>query len=191
MYMYQQQGEVCIYKGKANKSTTPRATLFFPKEKKELPWVGFEPTTLCCLGERSRPRIHVYLQSLIGLLDMSLHCERHLLSLHRGMHSLSRLLLNGGSGWEGRREEEGGRKGERGDGREGRWERWEMEERGEGGDGREREMGESCTKALFTLKSLQNESGTYTHTHIHTHYVLLQLQYIHREMNRIDVECVL
>ena len=70
----------------------------------------------------------------------------------------------------------------------------EMEERGERGegvDGREREMGESCTKALFTLKSLQNESGTYTHTHIHTHYVLLQLQYIHREMNRIDVGCVL
>ena len=125
-----------IYKGKANKSTTPRATLFFPKEKKELPWVGFEPTTLCCLGERSRPRIHVYLQSLVGLLDMSLHCERHLLSLHRGMHSLSRLLLNGGSGWEGRRKEEGGRKGERGDGgdgREGRWERWKRGERGERG----------------------------------------------------------
>ena len=35
------------------KSTTPRTALSFPSEKEELPWVGFEPTTLCSLGERS------------------------------------------------------------------------------------------------------------------------------------------
>ena len=40
-------------KGKAKKSTTPRTTVFSPSKKKELPWVGFEPTTLCSLGERS------------------------------------------------------------------------------------------------------------------------------------------
>ena len=29
--------------------------LFFSREKEEMPWVGFEPTTLCSLGERSIP----------------------------------------------------------------------------------------------------------------------------------------
>ena len=27
--------------------------LFFSREKEEMPWVGFEPTTLCSLGECS------------------------------------------------------------------------------------------------------------------------------------------
>ena len=40
---YKVQGE--------GKATTLRAALF--SRKKELPWVGFEPTTLCNLSERS------------------------------------------------------------------------------------------------------------------------------------------
>ena len=44
-------------KAKTTQLYTPRATLFPKafckgKKKKELPWVGFEPTTLCTLGER-------------------------------------------------------------------------------------------------------------------------------------------
>ena len=40
-------------RSKQNKSTTPRTTLF--RCKKELPWVEFEPTTLCSLGRALLP----------------------------------------------------------------------------------------------------------------------------------------
>ena len=46
--MSQQLGSKVERQGKANKPTTPRTAL-----KEELPWVGFEPTTLGSLGERS------------------------------------------------------------------------------------------------------------------------------------------
>ena len=39
--------------GKANKSTTATTALSFQRKEEELPWVGFEPATLCSLGERS------------------------------------------------------------------------------------------------------------------------------------------
>ena len=48
--MSQQLGNEVERQGKANKSTTPRTTLSFERKEEELPWVGFEPTTL---GERS------------------------------------------------------------------------------------------------------------------------------------------
>ena len=35
------------------KSTTPRKALYFQRKEEELPWVGFEPTTLYSLSERS------------------------------------------------------------------------------------------------------------------------------------------
>ena len=45
---------VCILKlrGRKAQQLLP-GQLFFPRKKEELPWVGFEPTTLCILGERS------------------------------------------------------------------------------------------------------------------------------------------
>ena len=48
----QQFGKKVERQGKANKSTTPRTVLSFQR-KEELPWVGFEPMTICSLGERS------------------------------------------------------------------------------------------------------------------------------------------
>ena len=51
--MSQQLGSEVERQGKANKSTTPRTALSFQRKEEELPWVGFEPTTLCSLGERS------------------------------------------------------------------------------------------------------------------------------------------
>ena len=50
--MSQQLGNEVERQGKANKSTTPRTALSFQR-KEELPWVGFEPTALCSLGEHS------------------------------------------------------------------------------------------------------------------------------------------
>ena len=44
--MSQQLGSEVERQGKANKSTTPRAALSFQRKEEELPWVGFEPTTL-------------------------------------------------------------------------------------------------------------------------------------------------
>ena len=43
--MSQQLGNEVERQGKANKSTIPRTALSF-QGKEELPWVGFEPTTL-------------------------------------------------------------------------------------------------------------------------------------------------
>ena len=43
--MSQQLGNEVERQGKANKSSTD--SYFFLKKEKELPWVGFEPTTLC------------------------------------------------------------------------------------------------------------------------------------------------
>ena len=43
-----------ISKAKANNSTNPEQPFFLLK-KKELPWVGFEPTTLCFLGMSALP----------------------------------------------------------------------------------------------------------------------------------------
>ena len=51
--MSQQLGSEVERRGKANKSTTPRTALSFQRIEEELSWVGFEPTTLCSLGERS------------------------------------------------------------------------------------------------------------------------------------------
>ena len=48
--MSQQLGNEVERQGRANKSTTPRTALSL---EEELPWVGFEPTILCSLGERS------------------------------------------------------------------------------------------------------------------------------------------
>ena len=53
MYMSQQLGSEVERQGTANKSTTPRTALSFQRKEEELPWVGFEPTTLCSLGERT------------------------------------------------------------------------------------------------------------------------------------------
>ena len=52
-YMSQQLSNEVERQGKANKSTTPRTGLSFQRKEEELPWVGFEPTILCSLGERS------------------------------------------------------------------------------------------------------------------------------------------
>ena len=51
--MSQQLGSEVERQGKANKSTAPRTPLSFQGKDEELPWMGFEPTTLCSLGERS------------------------------------------------------------------------------------------------------------------------------------------
>ena len=51
--MSQQLGSEVERQSKANKSTTPRTALSFQRKEEELPWVGFEPTTLRSLGERS------------------------------------------------------------------------------------------------------------------------------------------
>ena len=51
--MSQQLGNEVERQGKVNKSTTPRTALSFQRKEEELPWVGFEPTALCSLGERS------------------------------------------------------------------------------------------------------------------------------------------
>ena len=51
--MCQQQGIEVERQGRANKSTTPRTALRFEGKEEELPWVGFEPTTLYFLGKRS------------------------------------------------------------------------------------------------------------------------------------------
>ena len=51
--MSQELGNAVERQGEANKSTTPRTALSFQRKEKVLPWVGFEPTTLCSLGERS------------------------------------------------------------------------------------------------------------------------------------------
>ena len=48
--MSQQLGNEVERQGKANKSSTPRTA---QRKEEELPWVGFEPTPLCSLGERS------------------------------------------------------------------------------------------------------------------------------------------
>ena len=52
-YMSPQLGSEVERQGKANKSTAPGTALSFQRKEEELPWVGFEPTTLCSLGERS------------------------------------------------------------------------------------------------------------------------------------------
>ena len=54
-YMSQQLGNEVERQGKARQSTTPRTALsfFIQRKEEELPLVGFEPTTLCSLGERS------------------------------------------------------------------------------------------------------------------------------------------
>ena len=44
--MSQQLGNEVERQGKAIKSTTPRTALSFQRKEEELPWVGFEPTTL-------------------------------------------------------------------------------------------------------------------------------------------------
>ena len=46
--MSQQLDNEVDRQGKANKSTTPRTALSFQRKEEE---VGFEPTTLCSLGE--------------------------------------------------------------------------------------------------------------------------------------------
>ena len=51
--MSQQLGSEVERQGKANKSTTPRTALSFQRKEEEFPLVGFEPTTLCSLSERS------------------------------------------------------------------------------------------------------------------------------------------
>ena len=51
--MTQQLGSEVERQGKTNKSTTPRTALSFQRKEEEFPWVGFEPTTLCSLSERS------------------------------------------------------------------------------------------------------------------------------------------
>ena len=48
--MSQQLGNEVERQSKANKSTTLRTA---QRKEEELPWVGFETTTLCSLGERS------------------------------------------------------------------------------------------------------------------------------------------
>ena len=48
--MSQQLGSEVERQGKVNKSTT---ALSFQRKEEELPWVGFEPTTLCSLGKRA------------------------------------------------------------------------------------------------------------------------------------------
>ena len=59
--MSQQLGNEVERQGKANKPTTPRTALTFQRKAEELPWMGFEPTTLCSLGKRS-----VYQLSYLG-----------------------------------------------------------------------------------------------------------------------------
>ena len=48
-----QLGNEVERQGKANKSTAPGTALSFQRKDEELHWVGFEPTTLCSLDERS------------------------------------------------------------------------------------------------------------------------------------------
>ena len=52
VYMSQQLDSEVERQGKANKSTTSRTALSFGGKEEELPWVGFEPTTLCILSKR-------------------------------------------------------------------------------------------------------------------------------------------
>ena len=51
--MIQQLGSEVERQGKTNKSTIPRIVLSFQRKEEEFPLVGFEPTTLCSLSERS------------------------------------------------------------------------------------------------------------------------------------------
>ena len=51
--MSEQLGSEVERQGRENKSTTPRTALSVQRREEELPWVGFEPMTLCSLGEGS------------------------------------------------------------------------------------------------------------------------------------------
>ena len=66
-FMSQQLGSEVERQGKTNKSTTPRTALSFKRKEEELPLVGFEPTALCSLGERS-------CTSTIYSSNKKLHC---------------------------------------------------------------------------------------------------------------------
>ena len=66
-FMSQQLGSEVERQGKTNKSTAPRTALSFKRKEEELPLVGFEPTALCSLGERS-------CTSTIYSSNKKLHC---------------------------------------------------------------------------------------------------------------------
>ena len=51
--MSQQLGSEVERQDKTNMSTVYNQDSSFFQRKEELPWVGFEPATLCSLGERS------------------------------------------------------------------------------------------------------------------------------------------
>ena len=42
--------------GKGKQFNYTQKNSFFPRKNKELPWVGFEPTTLCSLGTHCATR---------------------------------------------------------------------------------------------------------------------------------------
>ena len=69
VYMFQQRAAEAERQSKANKPTTPKDSSFFSRKEEELPWVGFEPTTLCFLGECSTTYVHTY-----GKCSKLTHC---------------------------------------------------------------------------------------------------------------------
>ena len=82
---------MCIYevicKAKANNSTTPRKSLY--SRTKELPWVGFEPTTLIFLGVSVLPILPGQLSRQVVQTTKTIQQKAKTTVLWHNKHSLS------------------------------------------------------------------------------------------------------